>query len=190
VCTTLRRYDEALDVIARGYRADPLLPMLPVMESAVRFFRREYALAIEVGAKIVELHPYLQVGRAIYARALEYSGRPSEALDQYRRGSMMSPDLPWLRALEGACLAHLGRFDEAKAILDAVMELRRTEYVDAFFMALLRIALDQREDAFAEIERAVDENSAWLYSIGADPKLDYFADDARFQRLRRELGIP
>jgi tetratricopeptide (TPR) repeat protein len=190
VCTTLKRYDEALDVIARGYRADPLLPMLPVMESAVRFFRREYALAIEVGAKIVELHPYLQVGRAIYARALEYSGRPSEALEQYRRGSMMSPDLPWLRALEGACLAHLGRFDEATAILDAVMELRRTEYVDAFFMGLLRIALDQREDAFAEIERAVDENSAWLYSIGADPKLDYFADDARFQRLRSDLGIP
>jgi len=190
VCTTLKRYDEALDVIARGYRVDPLLPMLPVMESAVQFFRRRYDLAIEVGARLVELHPYLQVGRAIYARALEYSGRPSEALEQYRRGSVMSPDLPWLRALEGASLAQLGRVDEAMAIVDSIAELRRTEYVDAFFMAVLRLALNQREEALAEIERAVAENSAWLYSLGNDPKMDEFAADARFQQLRHDLGIP
>ena len=29
------RLDEALDAIARGYRVDPLLPMLPVMEAAL-----------------------------------------------------------------------------------------------------------------------------------------------------------
>jgi len=190
VCTTLKRYDEALDVIARGYRVDPLLPMLPVMESAVQFFRRKYDLAIEVGARLVELHPYLQVGRAIYARALEYSGRPSEALEQYRRGSLMSPDLPWLRALEGASLAQLGRVDEALVIVESIAALRRTEYVDAFFMAVLRLALNQREEALAEIERAIDENSAWLYSLGADPKMDEFAAEPRFQQLRRHLGIP
>lgn len=190
LCTTLKRYDEALDVIARGYRVDPLLPMLPVMESAVRFFRREYDLAIDVGARLVELHPYLQIGRAIYARALEYSGRPSEALEQYRRGSLMSPDLPWLRALEGASLAQLGRSDEASAIVDSIAELRRTEYFDAFFMAVLRLALNQREQAMAEIERAVEENSAWLYSLGADPRMDDFAAEPRFQQLRHDLGIP
>ena len=190
LCTTLGRYDEALETVARGYRVDPLLPLLPVMESAVRFFRREYDMAIEVGAKIVELHPYLQVGRAIYARALEYSGRLPEALEQYQRGSMMSPDLPWLRALEGACLATMGRHDEAIVIADALEQLRRTEYVDAFFMAVLRAQLDQREKAFAEIERACEENSAWLYSLGADPKMDYFADDPRFIRLRADVGIP
>jgi len=190
VCSTLKRYDEALDVIARGYRVDPLLPMLPVMESAVRFFRREYDLAIQVGARLVELHPYLQIGRAIYARALGYSGRPLEALEQYRRGSLMSPDLPWLRALEGASLAQLGRADEASAIVDSIVELRRTEYVDAFFMAVLRLALNQREEAMAEIERAVEENSAWLYSLGADPMMDHFSTDARFQHMRSDLGIP
>jgi hypothetical protein len=103
---------------------------------------------------------------------------------------MMSPDLPWLRALEAACLAHLGRLDEMTAIVDALTELRRSQYVDAFFMAVMRIALDQREDAFAEIERAAAENSAWLYSLGSDPKMDYFAADERFQSLRRDLGIP
>lgn len=188
--TTQKRYDDALELVTRGYRADPLLPVLPVMESAVRFFRREYDQAIAVGAKTVELHPYLQVGRAIYARALEYSGRPLEALEQYRLGSIMAPDLPWMRALEGACLAHMGRTNDARVILEALERLRCTEYVDAFFMAVLHIALDDRDQALAEIERACAENSAWLYTLGADPKLDYFAGDARFVRLREELGIP
>jgi DNA-binding winged helix-turn-helix (wHTH) protein len=190
LCTTRKRYDEAIETIGRGYRADPLLPMLPVMEIAVRFFRREYDLAIQVGAKLVELHPYLQVGRAIYARALAYSGRPLEALEQCQRGSMMSPDLPWIRALEGACLANMGRTSEATAIVDSLVRLRQTEYVDAFFMAVLRISLDQREQALTELERACEENSAWLYSLGGDPGLDYFAGDARFAKLREKAGVP
>ena len=102
----------------------------------------------------------------------------------------MSPDLLWLRALEGASLAQLGRVDEALSIVDSIAELRRTEYFDAFFMAVLRLALNQREEALAEIERAVDENSAWLYSLGNDPKMDEFAAEPRFQQRRRELGIP
>ena len=102
----------------------------------------------------------------------------------------MSPDLPWLRALEGASLAQLGRVDEALVIVESIAALRRTEYVDAFFMAVLRLALNQREEALAEIERAIDENSAWLYSLGADPKMDEFAAEPRFQQLRRHLGIP
>jgi len=187
---TQRRYAEALDEIARGYRVDPLLPMLPVMESVVRFHQRDYQAAISVGAKTVELHPYLQVGRAIYAQALEYSGRLDEALAQYQLGSVMSPDLPWMRALEGACLAKMGRRDQAAGLLAALEALRRSEYVDAYFMAVLRAALDQPNEAFTEIERAFEENSAWLYSMGADPKMDYFASDPRFIRLRQEIGIP
>jgi DNA-binding winged helix-turn-helix (wHTH) protein len=188
--TTRKRFDEALETIARGYRADPLLPMLPVMESDIRFYRREYDQAIKVGAKLVELHPYLQVGRAIYARSLEYCGRPAEALEQYQLGSMMSPDLPWLRALEGACLAGMGRTDVAAATLSSLEQLRRTEYVDAFFMAVLRIALDQHEQALAEVERACEENSARLYTLGNDPKMEYLVGDARFDRLRERAGVP
>jgi len=130
------------------------------------------------------------VGRAIYAQALEFSGRLSDALEQYRLGSVMSPDLPWLRALEGACLAKMGRHAHATALLNELEALRHSEYVDAYFMAVLKAALDQREQAFGEIERACAENSAWLYSLGADPKMDYFASDPRFVRLRDEVGIP
>ena len=131
----------------------------------------------------IELHPYLQIARVNYAQALEFSGRLSEALAQYKLASVMSPDLPWLRALEGTCLAKMGQKTDAQDILDELEHLRRSEYVDAFHQCVFREALGQRAEAMNELERAVDENSAFLYSMNVDPKVDAFRGDARYQRL-------
>jgi tetratricopeptide (TPR) repeat protein len=187
---TLGRLDEALAVIARGLEADPLFPLLPLMQTSLHFWRREYPLAIELGTTLVELHPYLQIGRAFYAQALEFAGRPDEALAQYKLASLMSPDVTWLRGLEGTCLAKMGQRREASAILEELEHIRRTEYVDAYYMAILRAALGQREEAFAELERAYEECSARLWEFPADPKLDYFRDDARYTRISAALRQP
>ena len=186
---TLGRLDEALDIVERGSQADPLLPTLPATIVNVRVWRREFDAAIALGRKAVELHPYLQISRANYAQALEFSGRLDEALAEYQLASIMSPDLPWLRALEGTCLAKMKRTREARAILQQLEQVRRFEYVDAYHMAVLRQALGQHAEAFEELERTVDENSAFLYSLNVDPKADSFRDDVRFARLREALSV-
>ena len=125
---TVGRLDDALTVLGRGHEVAPLVPLLPTMEMVVRFWRREFDETIAIGTKTAERHPHLQVGRAIFAQALEFSGRLDEALEQYRRASVTSPDLPWLRALEGACLAKMGERDQAEAILEQLEHKRSTEY--------------------------------------------------------------
>ena len=127
----------------------------------------------------MELHPYLQVARCSYALALQFSGRLDEALAQYRLTSVICPDLPWLRALEGACLAAMGLARRALPILEGLEQLRQTEYVDAYYMAVFRSALGQRDKAFAELERACAENAAPLFAMMVDPKLDGLRSDRR-----------
>jgi tetratricopeptide (TPR) repeat protein len=151
----------------------------------VRMWRGELNEAIEEGRKAVELHPYLQISRANYAMALECAGRLDEALEQYQLGSVMSLNLPWTRALEATCLAKMNRADDARRILGDLEQLRRTEYVDAYYMAMLRDALGQRAEAIAELERAHHENSAFLYSIEIDPKMESLRGDSRFASIRR-----
>ena len=146
--------------------------------------RREYDAAIDAGAKAVELHPYLQLGRAVYAQSLERGGRIDDALAQYRTAIVMSPELTWLRAQEATCLARQERRNEALAVLAQLDELRQSEYVDACFMAVLCDALGLRDRAFDELSRALEENSAWLYSLDIDPKFDTFRGDERFDRVR------
>ena len=184
---TLNRLDEAIEVVRRGYRAEPLLPTLASVEVDLHVWRREFDLATVLGAKAVELHPYLQVARAAYAQALQFSGRLDDALSQYRLTSVMCPDLPWLRALEGTCLAVMGLKSRATPILEGLEQLRRSEYVDAYYMAVFRSALGHRQQAFAELERACAENAAPLYAMNVDPKLDGLRGDGRVATLFESL---
>ena len=182
----LGRFDEALEILARGQQADPLLPTLAASKVLVRCWQRDVPAAVELGRAGVELHPYLQVVHVNYAWALQFAGRLEEALEQYQVASVISPDLPWLRALEGACQARLGRHRDARAILSGLEALRRTEYVDAYYMAVFRLALGQSDEALTEMERAAAENSPWLYARHVDPQLDALREEPRFRTLKAE----
>ena len=184
------RSNEALDVLRACEGIDPLLPMLPATETLVRLWQRDYQGAIDAGVRGIELHPYLQVLRANYAQALEFTGRLDEALTQYRTASAMSPDLTWMRAHEGTCLAKLGRRDEALAILDTIEHVRRSEYIDPYYLTVFRDALGQRDAAFDELAHTYDNNSVWLFSIDVDPKMDPLRADPRFERLHAGLYRP
>ncbi len=184
------RLDQALEQVEEVRAIDPLSIYLPSSEVFVRFFRRELDLALAAARNALELHPYLPLCRALYAQALEYSGQIDQALKQYRMATMLSPDLPWLRALEAICLVNSGHRAEGAAILQELQELRGTEYVDAYFQALLLHALGRKDDAFLELERAINENSAALFVIDVDPRIDPLRADPRFGPLRDRALAP
>jgi tetratricopeptide (TPR) repeat protein len=179
----LGRMDDALDVLTEGRRIEPLWPMLPAAEINIRFLRREFECAVACGREALELHPYLQMARLFLAQALEYSGHVEEALEQYQRACALSGDLPWLRALEGTCLAKHGWRAKASEILRELEHIRASDYVDGYYMALLYDALGDRDRAFKELERAVADNSGTVTILEADPKMDCLRCDPRFARL-------
>jgi DNA-binding winged helix-turn-helix (wHTH) protein/Flp pilus assembly protein TadD len=187
--TALGRLDDAVRMLDEGYRADALWPILPATEVLIRFCRREFDSAVACGKKALELHPYVQFSHAYYAQALEYSGHTEQALAQYRHACLLCPDMPWLRALEGAGLARGGRRAEAMAIARELERRRAAEYVDAYYMALLHEALGRRDEAFGELERAYEEGSTALPILDVDPKMDPLRSDRRFARLSR-LAAP
>jgi DNA-binding winged helix-turn-helix (wHTH) protein/Tfp pilus assembly protein PilF len=184
---SLGQIDKSSEMVVKARAADPLWPVVSMMECEVRFWRREFDEATVAGRDAIALHPYLQAARAVYALALEYAGRPDEALVQYQIAGALDPDLPWVRALEGTCLAKMGRTTEALSLLHRLEQLRDTEYVDAFYMAIFRHALGQVDEAFVELERAGSENSARLFALNVDPQMDAFRSDPRFEGLRHRL---
>ncbi len=184
---TMNRLDEALDVVNQAHNVDPLWPLWPATEVIIRFCRREFDEAARCVTKALELQPYLLLGRAFCAQALEYAGKTEEALAQYRFARVVYPDVAWLGALEAACLARSGRQREARRILEELQVRRRAEYVDAYYMTILMEALGKRSDALKELERAIEENSAALYILDVDPQMDSLRGDHRFEELRSRL---
>jgi serine/threonine-protein kinase len=184
---TMKRFEEALEVLRHAYAVDGLWPILPAAEILTRSCRGEFDIAVACGKKAIDLHPYFALGRAHYAQALDLAGRFEEALVEYRLACVMSPDLARLRAEEGRCLARHGRRAEAAAILAELEDLRRTEYVDAYFMAFLNDALGRTEDAFAELDRAGAEYSTNLFMMDVDPRMEGLRAHPRFARLRNKF---
>jgi tetratricopeptide (TPR) repeat protein len=182
--------DAALDTVGRARTADPLLPLTAATEVSVRLWRREFDVAVSLGAQAIQLHPYLLLARAFYGIALQMSGRLEDALEQYRVGVVISQGLSWIRALEGVCLIQLRREKEARAILKDLVAQRRKEYVDAYGMARMLQALGDMDGAFQELERAIDESQGGLYSLAVDPLADGLRTDRRFSRLLRRYLTP
>jgi Flp pilus assembly protein TadD len=179
--------DAALATIVEGRAADPLCPVLLPTETFIRLCRREFDAAVVCGKSAIDLHPYQHLGRAHYAEALFRTGRVDEALAEMRLVCLMLRDLPWVRALEGAYLAKYGRQGEALEVLRELELRREHEYVDAYYMALLRDALGNRDEAFAELERARLENSAALFLLDVDIRGEALRDDSRFEGLRQKV---
>ncbi len=177
------RLDDALNILLRARASHSLWPTVPAIEIEIRFFRREFETAVACGKKALELHPYLYLGHLFYGEALEYSGKTSQALAEYRLAVIMSPDLPWLQAVEGACLAREGQRKEALAILAELNQVRKTHYVDAYFMAVLLDALGDPDQAFQELERAYHEKAPGLFALSVDPRVDNLRKDPRFAAL-------
>lgn len=188
--STIGDLDGALDMIVQGRAADPLCPVLFSTETFLRLCRREFDEAVLCGKSSIDLHPYQHIGRAHYAEALERTGRVEEALAELRLVCVMSPDLPWLRALEARCMASNGRTAEALAALGELQRLRAHDYVDAYFIALVLDALGRRDEAFAELERARRENSATLFLLNVDVRGEALRRDPRFKQFRQKVFGP
>ena len=187
---TMGDLDAALESARRARTADPLQPLTAAAEVNVHLWRREFEDSARLGAQAVQLHPYFMLSRAYYGVALEFTGRVNDALDQYHIGGVITQGLPWMRALEGACLVKLGRRSEARAVLNELLARRHTEYIDSYAVARLRHALGEVDAAFDELGRAIDESVGGLYSIRFDPLLDGFRADRRFGRLLKRYLTP
>ena len=80
-------------------------------------------------------------------------------------------------------MAKHGRRKEANAILTELIQVRKAQYVDAYFMAMLFDALGDADQAFQELERAYREKSPALFAVRLDPRLDHLREDPRFTTL-------
>jgi tetratricopeptide (TPR) repeat protein len=188
--TTQGRFNEALEVVDQSRSVDPLGSAMPPAETFVYLCQRDFKAATAAGKRSVELHPYHPLGRALFAHALKGSGELEQAHKQYHLAHVMCPDLHWLRVMVGVSLAQMGRTQEASEVLEEMQLMRETDYVDAYFMALLYEALGRPDGAFRELERAVEENSATLFLLDVDPRMDPLRRDCRFAAIRDRAGHP
>jgi DNA-binding winged helix-turn-helix (wHTH) protein/Flp pilus assembly protein TadD len=181
-----QRLEEADALLPPALSADALLLPLAFIGCLLRLSRRDFDAAIEWSESHLDLHPSSQIIRVHYAEALEFVGRNEDARTQYEMAIARS-ESSITRVTQARFLAKIGVHDEALRIFAELEQARKRDYLDAFQIALLLDALGRREEAFAELERAWEENSFTLLFLNVDPKAEPLRQDPRFLRLSNKV---
>ena len=94
----------------------------------------------------------------------------------------------WSRASLGYALARKGEHKRAREILRQLMDADRPD-VDPAGVLYIQIALGDKNEAFASLERAIQRHSMILPSLKVNPVFDPLRDDPRFQSTLKRLGL-
>jgi tetratricopeptide (TPR) repeat protein len=86
------------------------------------------------------------------------------------------------------CYAHAGKLERARDILKQMEADAKTSYVDSSHIAAIRVALGDKDGAFAALDQADRDRSANLMRVWAEPWFAPLHDDPRFRALLDRIG--
>jgi TolB-like protein/Tfp pilus assembly protein PilF len=182
------RMEEAVAWDTRAREHDPLA--VPGGRIAwVLFHARRYDEAIQ------ELHSVLAV-QPDDARALENlgftliaKGQPEEAIPPLEKALAITHRTPAIIGVLIRAYAHAGRRADALKLLAELKKRNQSGYVPTAAFVDAYLGLDDREQAFAWLERAYQEHSYMLQLVKVHPYFDPLRGDPRFADLVRRVGL-
>jgi TolB-like protein len=188
-----RRWDEAVAEMRRSLQLDPLSSeaqktLGAILEWAGRDDEAiaQYRKALELDPKSGALHGYIAdvlarqglekpsiTERVLLLKATgdEESGAALES-DYARVGYRETMRRLWLQTLAG------------------YEERARSGYVSPIAFAYAYAALEDKDQAFAWLEKAFKERSPWIVYLAVDPQFAGLRGDPRFSDLTRRIGLP
>jgi hypothetical protein len=75
-------------------------------------------------------------------------------------------------------------------VLQDLLEEAKDRYVTPYWIAMIYVGLDEKDEAFKWFEKAYEERSWFLIFIKMDPWMDSMRSDPRYTSLIRRIGYP
>jgi len=192
---SLGRFPESLAENERAHELDPLSLIINASYASSLSGVGRYDDAVKQAHKTIDLDPDLVPGHEILGQIYEDRGKLDEAIAEYRKANALE-STPANFAMLAYAYAKTGRLAEARKILDKLTDLSAQRYVGAYPLAIVHLALGEKEEALRLLEKSFAERDILLQglfgSIKMDKRLDPLRKDPRFQKLveRFDAGIP
>jgi tetratricopeptide (TPR) repeat protein len=141
--------------------------------------------------KILETAPFSDVAHFYLGLAYQQSGAYEEALAEFERTEQVSQDIdsPSREAAVGVTYAKMGRIEEAKAVLESLIEQSNETYVSPARLADVCFALGELDRGFAYLEDACERGDPEAAFLKIEPWDDDVRSDPRFGALVRRMGL-
>lgn len=183
-----RRFAEALAESERARQLDPLSLIIAADNGAILFFSRQYDRAIKKWQSVLEMDPTFQKAHMISLAYIE-KGMYAEAFaDLERQRPMMAG--PWYLSSLAYIYGRSGQTAQAQHALEELLQLDQKQQVDPRVIARAYLAVGNKEQALAWLEKAYAQHSHELTGLKVTPEFDPLRSDPRFQELVRKVGLP
>lgn len=182
----LGNHDEAVTHTRRALELDPLSFFCNRMYGSALYMARRYDESLLQLRRTEELHDL----PGVIENWISW-------IDEQQRNydGAVNADL---RSLEGEPVTDLALFRQAyagggwkrywRARLNRDL-LHASEQCVPFDLSLDYLRLDNSEEAFRWLSRAVDQRCVWVAWLRSDPKLDPLRSDARFQKFLAQMNL-
>lgn len=183
------RIVEAIEEMRKALVLDPLSAHFSRWLGRFLLYAERYDAVIEQSTKTLEIEPsyfqaYLDVGAAELAL-----GHTEASLKAFQKGQSLSTAVRSYDAMIVRPLVVLGELEEARAIMDRLQQLAKSEYIRAEVLAMGFAALGDFDDAFTYLQQAYEAHSAGLIYLHLDPAYGPLREDPRFAALVRKIGL-
>ncbi len=183
------RVDAAFAEARRAVELDPASVSIRRSLGWLYYYSRNPAAALEHLRRALEMNPTAEENHRLLGLAYLQLGQYDEAAAAFRE-AIAASDRPTLATADlGVTAARRGRPDEARAILDELRARARESYVSPVAFVKLLAALGDRDAAFEQLDRALEDRRGWLAYLKVEPALDSLRDDRRFNRLLQRMRL-
>ncbi len=188
--TAVGDHEQAIDMARRAVEVDPLstVARLDLGQALRSAGKTEEALEL-ISTTVAEDSQY-ELGHIYLASLLLQTGAFERSLDAIERGERVERGLNgYLQALRVRNLAALGRRANADAALETLLDLAANTYFEPVSLAAALYDASREEDAFAALQRGVDEKSTQVPFI-ANPTFSALVRDPRALPILQPVGLP
>jgi adenylate cyclase len=176
------RLNEALAEITRAQVLDPLSRSISSDHGRILYVKRRYRDAVEQFGRTLALDPDFAAAHDWLGLTYLAEGRDEAGVREVEAAVRLTGRQSYLGDLAYA-YAMSGRRNRAQASLQELASLARRRYISPSEFAVAYLGLDDRDQAFAWLERATDARLSAVAVLQVDPIFDRLRSDPRFARL-------
>jgi TolB-like protein/DNA-binding winged helix-turn-helix (wHTH) protein/Tfp pilus assembly protein PilF len=183
----LLRPDEAVAEIRRAQELDPLNVVMNVDVGEILFYARRHDEAITALQHALEMDPNRANAHFDLARIYEEKGMYAEAVAEHSKDYRLNGE----SSQTIATLEEAFRTGGIKAYWRTRIAQIKAKggYVEPVVLADLYTLLGDKDNAFAQIEKAYQARSPFLVGIKSSFRFDVLRSDPRYDDLVRRVGL-
>ncbi len=187
--TFSERFDEAIEEIRLAQSVDPVSLIANAAVGLVYYYARFYDEALGQSLRTIEMNDRFFPAYTVLGRSYTKKGMYEEAIGAFETVIELSGRRSSALSLIAHPLVLLGRRAEAVTLYEELKQRSGTEYISPFDMAVLTMALGDKEETLRYLERGYEERAFDIMSMMAEPLFDGIREEPRFIDLSNRIGL-